>query len=203
MRLRFFNFKSEVIPMKCFKSVICLFSFLILISMNVYASESDSDDVDANNEKANRSFNSGIDHLHKAKQILIVGDSAFAYNYRATSDAKAKKEYEKAVDAFKETLEHNPAMKEAYNNLGFCYRKLGKLDESLKSYKRALKFDPEFAQALEYLGETYLAMDDLENANINLFKLTNLKSAYADTLAHAINKYKLNQINKKLQVGKK
>ena len=184
------------------KNLFSICSIIIVLTSIIFASESESDDVDAKNEKANRSYNSGIDHMHKAKQILIVGDSAFAFNYRATSDAKAKKEYEKAVKDFKETLDYDPAMKEAYNNLGFCYTKLGKLDKSLKAYKRALKFDPDFAQALEYLGETYLALDDLKNANLNLFKLTNLKSAYADTLAKAISTYKLNLINKKLQEGK-
>ncbi len=181
-------------------SVIVL--LFVLFTCSVYASESEGD-ADENSEKAIRTYNSGIDHMHKAKQILIVGDSAFAYNYRATSDAKAKKEYEKAVNDFKETLDLDPTMKEAYNNLGFCYRKLGKLEESLKSYKRALKLDPDFAQALEYLGETYLALDDMQKAKLNLLKLTNLKSAYADTLALAIEKYNLNKINDKLQEVKK
>lgn len=182
------------------------FGFLIVcfvISISGYAGESNDDNTDANNEKAKESFNSGIDHMHKAKEILIKGDSAFAYNYRATSDAKAKKEYEKAVNAFKATLDSDPTMKEAYNNLGYCFRKLGKLDESLKAYNRALKLDPDFAQALEYSGETYLALDDLVNAKLNLLKLTNLKSAYADTLLHAIEIYNLSKINKKLQEGKK
>ena len=173
----------------------------LLTTANLFASESEND-ASERSEKANRYYNSGIDHMHKAKAILIVGDSAFAYNYRATSDAKAKKEYEKAVSDFKETLDADPTMKEAYSNLGFCYRKLGKLDKSLKAYKRALNLDPDFAQALEYLGETYLALHDMENANLNLLKLTKLKSVYADTLSLAINNYKLKEVNKVLQEGK-
>ena len=188
--------------MKKFTFFISIICFVFLVAFNTNAGESDVD-VDANNEQANKAYNNGIDHMHKAKQILIVGDSAFAYNYRATSDAKAKKEYEKAIDDFKKTLDADPSMKEAYNNLGFCYRKIGKLDESLKAYKRALKLDPDFEQALEYLGETYLPLDDLKRANLNLLKLTNLKSPYADTLNHAIEIYKLSQINKKLQKDKK
>ena len=184
--------------MKFSKIIFSLLCLLFLFAITAGASESD----DAKSDKAKNNFNSGVEHMHKAKQILIVGDSAFAYNYRATSDAKAKKEYEKAVKEFNATIELDPTMKEAFNNLGYCYRKLDKLDESLKAYKTALKLDPYFAQALEYLGETYLALDKLNVAKMNLMRLTQLESAYADTLAQAIEIYKLNQINNKLQEKK-
>ncbi len=94
-------------------------------------------------------------------------------------------------------------MKEAFNNLGYCYRKIGKPDLSLTAFHQALKLDSNYAQALEYMGETYLVLNDIKNADINLLKLTELKSPYADSLSHAIEKYKLRQINKILQKGKK
>ena len=179
-----------------------LCGLLVSVTSLVSAGESDSK-TDDGSEKAIELYNSGVKHLDKAKDILMVGDSAFAYNYRATSDAKAKKEYEHAVKDFKDAIQMKPDMKEAYNNLGFCYRKLDKLEESLKAYKNALKLDPDFAQALEYMGETYLALDQLEKATEHLKKLSELKSAYADTLSNSIEIYKLNQINKTLQSDKK
>lgn len=182
--------------------LILLCGLLVSVTSLVSAGESDSK-ADDGSEKAVELYNSGIKHMDKAKEILIVGDSAFAYNYRATSDAKAKKEYEYAVKDFKDAIQLKPDMKEAYNNLGFCYRKLDKLEESLKAYKNALKLDTNFEQALEYMGETYLALGQMEMATENLKKLMELKSAYADTLSNSIEIYKLNQINKSLNSEKK
>ncbi len=183
------------------RKVNLLFLF-ILLSINVYAGESENN-IEANSEKANRIYSSGIKHMLKAKQILIVGDSAFAYNYRATSDAKAKREYEKAIIEFKAALEIDSSKKEAYNNLGFCYRKLGKLDKSLKTLHQAIKLDSNFVQALENIGETYLILEEIEMAKKYWNELVTLKSELADTLAHAINTYNLNKINKTLQRDKK
>lgn len=185
------------------KLIVSITLLMVLLAGYAVAGESsekstDSDDSDKKKE-AVAHYNNGLDHMDKAKQILIVGDSAFAYNYRATSDAKAKKEYEKAVMEFNTAIDIQPDMKEAYNNLGFCYRKLGKLEMSLKMYERALKFDPDFAQAREYLGETYLAMEDLDKANEQLIYLQKLESPYADTLAHSIKSFKLNQVNQKIK----
>ncbi|HKK21023.1 MAG TPA: tetratricopeptide repeat protein [candidate division Zixibacteria bacterium] len=151
---------------------------------------------------ATEHYNSGVDHMDKASAILKRGDSAFAYNYRATSDAKAKKEYEKAVKEFDKALKTAPDMKEAYNNLGFCYRKLGQLDESLTAYTSALAIDPDFARAREYLGETYLAMAQVEKANEQLNLLKQLKSPFADTLQLSIASYNLATINEKMRDSK-
>ncbi|MDF1543867.1 MAG: tetratricopeptide repeat protein [bacterium] len=149
-------------------------------------------------KEATEEYNQGVGHMDKARQIAIVGDSAFAYNYRATASAKAGREYEKAVENFVKATELNPEYKEAHNNLGFCYRKLGKLAESLAAYDKAIKLDKDFAQAREYRGETYLAMGELEKAEAELAQLIQLESLYADTLAQAIKLYRLNEFSRKM-----
>ncbi|KAA3634472.1 MAG: tetratricopeptide repeat protein [Calditrichaeota bacterium] len=125
------------------KKIFIILGILCLSAGLAFSSESDS--KDDTGDKAIELYNSGVAHMDKAKDIIAVGDSAFAYNYRATSDAKATKEYEKAIVDFKDALKLKPDMKEAYNNLGYCYRKIGKLELSYKNYMRALKFDPNFA----------------------------------------------------------
>jgi len=168
----------------------------MLASSPAFASSSDSDDPQTKDEEALRAYNQGLDHMEKAKAILIKGDSAYAYNYRATSDAKANKEYEKAISSFQSAINYQPTMKEAYNNLGYCYRKIGQFDKSLSAYQNAIAFDNDFAQAREYLGETYLALDSLNQALEQLEYLKKLKSPLADTLALAIASYKLEQVKK-------
>lgn len=173
-----------------------IFTFLLLTTAQSFASGSDSDEPETKKADAKSEYQKGVGHMDNAKAILLKGDSAFAYNYRATSDAKAKKEFEKAINSFQEALSHDPTMKEAYNNIGFCYRKIGEFGKSLASYQNALALDKDFAQAREYLGETYLALDSLDRAMEQLDYLKQLKSTQADTLALAIASYKLDKMKK-------
>ena len=156
-----------------------------------------------NEKKAISQYNDGVKHMDKAKAIVSTGDSTYAFNYRATSDAKAKKEYDKSVKNFTTAVEIKPDFPEAFNNLGYCYRKLDKLPLSLEAYQKALELQPEFPQAREYLGETFLAMDSLHLALGQLQLLQELKSPYADTLLKSIEVYKLTKVNDKLNGTKK
>ncbi|MFZ1684595.1 MAG: tetratricopeptide repeat protein [Candidatus Zixiibacteriota bacterium] len=150
-------------------------------------------------KKAVNAYNDGVKEMQTAKGIAQKGDSAYAFNYRATSDAKAKKAFEKAAAHFTEAIELKPDMPEAYNNLGYCYRKLGKLDESLQAYEKAIGLKADFAQAREYRGETYLALGLLEKAQTDKDFLMQMKSPLADTLAKSIELYQLEKINAKAQ----
>lgn len=149
-------------------------------------------------KKAVNLYNDGVKAMASARSIAQKGDSAFAYNYRATSDAKARKEFDKAVTKFTAALELKPDMPEAYNNLGYCYRKLGELDKSLTAYEKAISLKPDFAQAREYRGETWLALGKPDKANGELDFLKQMRSPLADTLARAIEIYQLEQVNKKM-----
>lgn len=141
-------------------------------------------------------YNSGVKHMEAGRTIGRKGDSIYAYNYRATSDARARKEFEKAVENFQQAIALAPNMPEAYNNLGYSYRKLGNLSASLTAYARAIELNRDFAQAREYRGETYLALGDLSKAQEELNFLTQLKSPYADTLAKSIEVYQLEKFVK-------
>ena len=183
---------------------------LLLASTVAFAAGSDEKEPEQSPEakkqetlqSAAEHYNTGVGHMTTAKEKAAIADSTFAFNYRATSDAKAKREYKKAVGEFKKAINLQPDMAEAHNNLGYCYRKLGSLDESLKHYHRALKIDSTFEQAREYLGETYLAMDSLLLATSQYDWLIENKSVYADTLAESIKLYRLKHISEKMQGGK-
>ena len=146
--------------------------------------------------KATSAYNDAVHNIDRAREVTKKGDSTYAYNYRATSDAKARREYEKAIASLQEAIKLNPQFKEAYNNLGYCDRKLGKLTESLAAYDKAIALDSNFAQAREYRGETYLALDQLRKAESELDFLVSIKSHYADQLKNSIELYKLAEIDK-------
>jgi Tfp pilus assembly protein PilF len=88
----------------------------------------------------------------------------------ALSDAG---KYSDALPEFQRAVALRTDFAEAYNMIGFTYRKLGKLNLSLRSYEKALKIRPDFPEAYEYLGETYLAADDLVHAMKNYLYLRN------------------------------
>ena len=79
--------------------------------------------------------------------------------------------YSDALKEFQQAVNLRTGFAEAYNMIGFSYRKLGNLNLSLRNYEKALRYKPDFPQAYEYLGETYLAADDLLHAMKNYFYL--------------------------------
>ena len=185
--------------------ITCLLTILALAALasGVAASGSKSktpEEKAAEKDKvAVRKYNDGVEHMQKAREIGMKGDSAFAFNYRATADAKAKKEFEKAVGDFHKAIDLKPNMIEAHNNLGYCFRKLGMLDESLAAYDAALAIDSTYPQAHEYRGETFLALGKLDRAEAERAFLASVKSPYADTLGMAIDMYKLKEVGKRMQ----
>jgi tetratricopeptide (TPR) repeat protein len=58
-----------------------------------------------------------------------------------------------------------------YNLLGFTARKSGDLNSAAEYYRKALEINPKHIQALEYQGELYLQLGEIEQAKKNLEKI--------------------------------
>lgn len=79
--------------------------------------------------------------------------------------------YQNASQDLKKILKMDPNNADAWNLLGFAYRKMGQLDLSWDAYERALTLDPDHMGANEYLGELYIAQGNMEQAESQLHKL--------------------------------
>jgi tetratricopeptide (TPR) repeat protein len=80
-------------------------------------------------------------------------------------------------------------MFQAWGSLGFAYRRMGKLAESLEAYNKALEIEPAYTPALEYRAETFLGLgrlDDVQSAYMILFRADRPR---ADELSAAIDKW--------------
>ncbi|MDX1739576.1 MAG: tetratricopeptide repeat protein [Alphaproteobacteria bacterium] len=79
--------------------------------------------------------------------------------------------YDTAIKDLQALLEKDNQNADAWNLLGFSYRKSGELDLSWDAYERALTLKPDHLGANEYLGELYIAQGNMDQANVQLEKL--------------------------------
>ena len=69
-----------------------------------------------------------------------------------------------AIQNFQKALAVDPLLYSAYNGLGGAYKKMGRNDEAIRNWKKALELNPDFAFPLINLGVTYLEMNDARTA---------------------------------------
>jgi tetratricopeptide (TPR) repeat protein len=99
-----------------------------------------------------------------------------------------KKDWAGAEQAYRDSLQLDPGPAEGWNGLGFALRNQKKYPESIAAYEEALKRRPNYAQALEYLGEAYVQMGRLDDARAVHTRLQPLDAREARELAKAIEK---------------
>jgi tetratricopeptide (TPR) repeat protein len=99
-----------------------------------------------------------------------------------------KKDWAGAERAYRDSLRLDPGPAEGWNGLGYALRNQKKYPESIAAYEEALKRRPNYAQALEYLGEAYVQMGRLDDARAIHGRLQPLDAGEARELAKAIDK---------------
>ena len=122
-------------------------------------------------EMARGAYNSGIDHKDKGLKLELKAAAEQAKDQEKDL-SKAKSEYEKSLKDFKRAADLAPSLYQAYNGMGFAYRKTGDYAKALEMYDKALALAPGFPDAVEYRGEAYLGMnrvDDAKQAYLELF----------------------------------
>ena len=92
---------------------------------------------------------------------------------RAVSYVK-KSDYSAAIPLLRKELEKNPGNADAHNYMGYVLRKRNDLKNSAVHYKKALEINPKHLGALEYQGELFLTVSNLDLAKANLEKLDKL-----------------------------
>jgi len=95
-------------------------------------------------------------------------------DYAAGKTAMAKKNWQEAIKRFQQALLRDPDSADLHNYLGFSYRNLKQMDLALEHYKRSIEINPRHRGAHEYIGEAYLMMNDLPNAEKHLAALRNI-----------------------------
>jgi tetratricopeptide (TPR) repeat protein len=102
--------------------------------------------------------------------------------------ARVSKDWPAAVGAFRRAVDLRPDFADAWNELGYALRNVGRYQESLGAYDAALRLRPNFPEALEYLGEAYVKLGRLDDARRILDRLRPLDGKRAAELADEIAK---------------
>jgi Flp pilus assembly protein TadD len=95
-------------------------------------------------------------------------------DYAAGKAAMDKKNWPEATKRFQQALLRDPDSADLHNYLGFSYRNLKQMDLAFKYYKRSIQLNPRHRGAHEYIGEAYLMVNDLPNAEKHLAALRNI-----------------------------
>lgn len=104
-------------------------------------------------------------------------------DYAAGKAAMEKKNWPEAVKRFHQAALRAPDSADLQNYLGFSYRNLKQMDLALKHYKRSIELNPRHRGAHEYIGEAYLMLNDLPNAEKHLAMLRSICLLQCEELA--------------------
>ena len=78
------------------------------------------------------------------------------------------------VKYMKQAVKEDAKNADAFNLMGYSYRRMGDADQAFEAYGIALDLNPKHRGANEYLGQTYLLVGDLEKAELQLKRLVDL-----------------------------
>jgi tetratricopeptide (TPR) repeat protein len=106
--------------------------------------------------------------------------------FRAGLALHRDKQYAQAIKEYERAIALGGRFPEAFNNLAYCYRKIGQIDKALELYKTALALRPIFPQAHDYIARTYLAKGDRAQALRHYEILRRLDAKLATCLLEAI-----------------
>ena len=92
-------------------------------------------------------------------------------DYAAGRQAIAAKQWEEAVARLRKAEVRHPDHADLQNDLGYAHRNLRQFDAAFRHYKRAIELEPRHRGAHEYIGEAYLMVGDVPNAERHLAAL--------------------------------
>ena len=111
-------------------------------------------------------------------------------NYAAARKAIVAKQWKEAIRQLRKAEVRHPNHADLQNYLGYAHRNLKQFDAAFMHYKRAIELEPRHRGAHEYIGEAYLMVGDVPNAEKHLAalraicllpceELTDLEKAFA------------------------
>jgi tetratricopeptide (TPR) repeat protein len=140
-------------------------------------------------DAAKSAYNAGIRNIKKAQDYDAEAAKASTPEKAAKAHDKAQKAYHDSIGSFIDAVGADPKMYEAWNYLGFANRHMGNYADALSSYAKALEINPNFPNAIEYRGEAYLGLNQIEEAKGAYMALFRDSRPLADELMTAMHRW--------------
>jgi tetratricopeptide (TPR) repeat protein len=144
---------------KCLMTIV-----LLLAAIAVQASRSAPIQQRDPKNDAVAAYNDGLRYRDRAwkaeKELPDAKDDAT----RTKLEQIIRKSYEADVRSQRDAIRNDPNLTQAHAELGYALRKTGDYAAALASYDKALTLMPNYAQAIEYRGEAYLALNRVAEA---------------------------------------
>jgi tetratricopeptide (TPR) repeat protein len=140
-------------------------------------------------EAAKQAYVSAVRTVNYAKGYDADAAKASTPEKSAKAQAKAQKYYQEALAKLIDVVGLDPTMYQAWNYLGFTNRHLGHYEDSLNSYAKALELNPNYPEAIEYRGEAYLGLNQIEDAKAAYMSLFKDSRPLADELMAAMHQW--------------
>ena len=131
---------------------------------------------------AKRAYEAGLSYKQKAWKYEEKAAKADDAEDRDELLAKAQKAYGSAIESQTAAVKADPKNYEAENELGYALRKTGQYAPAIEAYDRALALNGAFFPAVEYRGEAYLSVGELQRAKDSYMKLVRNDRKLADKL---------------------
>ncbi len=131
-------------------------------------------------------YTAGYASILRAEHAENLAAASSNEGERKAAQRDAQAAYRASLPHFTTAGRLDTSMHEAHTYLGYANRKLGRYDESLKAYEQALKINPDTPYAIEYQGETFLALNRIDEARFNFLRLYALDQQQAAKLLRAM-----------------
>jgi tetratricopeptide (TPR) repeat protein len=130
-------------------------------------------------------YNVGFERFEQAKKLELEGASLKGAAAQQ-NEAAVLKGLGEARDKFRAATLANPAMKEAWNMVGYTSRRLGDYEESLAAYDKALALAPDYPEAIEYRAELFVLTGRFEQVKAAYAQLLKSSPSYAGVLKESM-----------------
>ncbi len=137
-------------------------------------------------ERAVASYNAGIKNRDKADNLQKKAVLETEPKKIAKLERKAIKQYKRAIKKFRSAIKNEPRLYQAHGSLGYALKQTGDFGAAMDAYNECLTLQPNYTPAIEYRGEAYLALGQIDKTRDAYLQLTTMDPQVASLLQQAI-----------------